>query len=77
MTMTPTEAIAAGLEPLAGPFAAMEKRIRGAMAISERCKASYAKNGHGNQYNYARGQIDSFQAVLNWINEQHHDTRFR
>lgn len=48
---------------------ALEKRIRDAMELSENCKASYAKNGHGNQYNYARGQIDSFQAVLNWMSE--------
>lgn len=57
----------AGLAPAHG--SALEKRIRDAMALSESCKDSYAKNGHGSQYSYARGQIDSFQAVLNWMSE--------
>lgn len=40
-----------------------------ALKLSNQCRATYQQKGHTEQKHYARGQIDAFNAVLNWMDD--------
>ncbi len=50
-------------------------RIHQAAQLSNQCKMTYIEKGYTNQEHFARGQLDAFKAVLNWITElnENHD----
>ncbi len=48
---------------------ALENRILDAMKLSDECKSVYIEKGYERQESFALGQLDAFQAVLNWMKE--------